>query len=68
MSLCANCIAFDISPRMKECILVASDGEGELGYCWMHDFKCHSRRTCNTWAKGSIVEIKYLMSGMIGQV
>ena len=29
----------------------ASDGEGELGYCWMH-FKCHSRRSCNTWAKG----------------
>ena len=53
MSLCANCIAFDISPRMKECMPgVASDGEGELGYCWMHDFKCHSRRTCNTWAKG----------------
>ena len=53
MSLCANCIAFDISPRMKDCMPgVASDGEGELGYCWMHDFKCHSRRTCNTWAKG----------------
>ena len=53
MSLCANCIAFDISPRMKECMPgVASDGEGELGYCWMHDFKCHSRRSCNTWAKG----------------
>ena len=53
MSLCANCIAFDISPRMKECMPgVASDGEGELGYCWMHHFKCHSRRSCNTWAKG----------------
>ena len=25
---------------------------------WMHDFKCHSRRTCNTWAKGSIVDDK----------
>ena len=53
MSLCANCIAFDISPRMKECMPgVSSDGEGELGYCWMHHFKCHSRRSCNTWAKG----------------
>ena len=53
MSLCANCIAFDISPRMKECMPgIASDGEGELGYCWMHHFKCHSRRSCNTWAKG----------------
>ena len=56
MSLCANCIAFDISPRMKDCMPgVASDGEGELGYCWMHDFKCHSRRTCNTWAKGGAI-------------
>ena len=56
MSLCANCIAFDISPRMKECMPgVASDGEGELGYCWMHDFKCHSKRTCNTWAKGGAI-------------
>ena len=56
MSLCANCIAFDISPRMKDCMPgVASDGEGELGYCWMHDFKCHSKRTCNTWAKGGAI-------------
>ena len=23
-----------------------------LGYCWMHNFKCHSARTCYTWAKG----------------
>ena len=56
MSLCANCVAFDISPRMKECMPgVSSDGEGELGYCWMHDFKCHSKRTCNTWAKGGAI-------------
>ncbi len=53
-SLCANCVAFDISPRMKECMPVGpvSDKSGELGYCWMHDFKCHSARTCYTWAKG----------------
>ena len=25
---------------------------GELGYCWMHHFKCHSARTCYTWAAG----------------
>ena len=23
-----------------------------LGYCWMHHFKCHSARSCRTWAKG----------------
>jgi hypothetical protein len=53
-SLCGNCVAFDISPRMKECMPVGSvsDNSGELGYCWMHNFKCHSARTCYTWAKG----------------
>lgn len=52
-SLCGNCVAFDISPRMKECMPgEVSEDEGELGYCWMHHFKCHSLRTCDTWAKG----------------
>lgn len=52
-SLCENCVAFDISPRMKDCMPgETSDDDGELGYCWMHHFKCHSARTCNTWAKG----------------
>jgi hypothetical protein len=52
-SLCENCVAFDVSPRMKDCMPGdTSDDDGELGYCWMHHFKCHSARTCNTWAKG----------------
>ena len=52
-SLCANCVAFDISPRMKDCMPgKISDGDGHLGYCWMHHFKCHSARSCDTWAKG----------------
>jgi len=52
-SLCGNCVAFDISPRMKECMPgPISDKDGHLGYCWMHHFKCHSARTCDTWAKG----------------
>jgi hypothetical protein len=52
-SLCGNCVAFDISPRMKECMPgETSDADGELGYCWMHHFKCHSARSCYTWAKG----------------
>ena len=37
-------------------IVVLEDGlkdkDGELGYCWMHHFKCHSARSCRTWAKG----------------
>ena len=52
-SLCGNCTAFDISPRMDECMPgVTSDDDGRLGYCWMHHFKCHSARSCRTWAKG----------------
>ena len=52
-SNCSNCIAFDISPRMKDCMPgKTSDKDGELGYCWMHHFKCHSARTCYTWAAG----------------
>ena len=52
-SKCSNCVAFDISPRMDECMPgVTSDKDGRLGYCWMHHFKCHSARSCRTWAKG----------------
>ena len=56
-SLCENCVAFDISPRMKECLPGdTSDKDGELGYCWMHHFKCHSARACHTWAKGGPID------------
>tara|TARA_R100001443_G_scaffold71639_1_gene79877 strand:- start:330 stop:737 length:408 start_codon:yes stop_codon:yes gene_type:complete len=51
-SNCGNCIAFDISPRMKKCMPL----EGDLGYCWMHDFKCHKDRTCYTWAAGGPID------------
>lgn len=52
-SLCGNCVAFDISKRMLECMPgPVSDDDGLLGHCWMHNFKCHSARTCRTWAKG----------------
>ena len=33
-----------------------SDDSGVLGYCWMHHFKCHSARSCNTWAKGGPIK------------
>jgi len=57
MSLCGNCVAFDISPKMKKCMPgEVSDKDGELGYCWMHHFKCHSARTCDTWAKGGPIK------------
>jgi hypothetical protein len=52
-SLCGNCVAFDVSPRMLNCMPgQTSDDDGVLGYCHMHKFKCHSARTCRTWAKG----------------
>ena len=52
-SNCGNCVAFDISPRMDDCMPgETSDEFGRLGYCWMHHFKCHSARSCHTWAKG----------------
>ena len=56
-SKCSNCVAFDISPRMLECMpgpvsQPIEDEDGYLGYCWMHHFKCHSARTCYTWAAG----------------
>lgn len=51
-SNCSNCVAFDISPRMEDCMPLQLDKDGRLGYCWMHHFKCHSARTCYTWAKG----------------
>ena len=55
-SKCANCVAFDVSPQMLECMPGNVDKDGILGYCWMHHFKCHSARTCNTWAKGGPID------------
>lgn len=63
-SKCGNCVAFDRSPRMKSCMPgETSDGEGVLGYCWMHHFKCHSARTCDTWAKGGPITTDKVSEG-----
>ena len=53
---CGNCVAFDISPRMEKCMPLELDDDGRLGYCWMHHFKCHSARSCYTWAKGGPIK------------
>ena len=56
-SNCGNCVAFDISERMKDCLPGDTFyDDGELGYCWMHHFKCHSARSCHTWAKGGPIK------------
>tara|TARA_B100000683_G_scaffold274919_1_gene324276 strand:- start:785 stop:2827 length:2043 start_codon:yes stop_codon:yes gene_type:complete len=63
-STCGNCVAFDRSPRMQDCMPgETSDGEGVLGYCWMHHFKCHSARTCDTWAKGGPITTDKVSEG-----
>lgn len=56
---CGNCVAFDVSPRMRDCLPPTDDYDAKaleskavLGYCWMHHFKCASTRTCRTWAAG----------------
>jgi len=54
-SLCGNCVAFDTSPRLKQCRPVVDEdikGPGEFGYCLMHHFKCYSKRTCCSYAVG----------------
>lgn len=56
-SNCGNCVAFDIAPRMLDCMPGdVSDKDGDLGYCWMHHFKCHSARSCYTWAAGGPID------------
>lgn len=55
-SKCKNCVAFDISERMLDCMPGSVQEDGYLGYCWMHNFKCHSERTCYTWAAGGPID------------
>lgn len=50
---CGNCVAFDISPRMKDCM---ENNTGEIGYCWMHHFMCSGRKWCNTWVEGGPIK------------
>jgi hypothetical protein len=52
-SNCGNCVAFDISPRMKDCM---ENNTGEIGYCWMHHFMCSGKKWCNTWVEGGPIK------------
>ena len=38
--------------KKSNCMPGSVQEDGQLGYCWMHHFKCHSARTCYTWAAG----------------
>lgn len=60
---CANCAAFDQSPKLLSCILQginenkAADPENvlelaDLGYCQLFKFKCAAQRSCDAWLYG----------------
>jgi hypothetical protein len=60
-SRCANCAAFNVSDKIKECIAngigMEADPWGtiklaDLGYCEIFDFKCAGTRTCDAWVVG----------------
>jgi hypothetical protein len=62
---CGNCGVFDVSPSMKLCMPrtyrpdayeeAAMKGGAVLGFCWAHNFKCASTRTCATWVQGPAI-------------
>lgn len=49
---CSNCVAWDVSPRMENCL----EKLGGEGYCWMHHFMCQGNKWCNTWAEGGPIK------------
>jgi hypothetical protein len=51
---CANCVAFDISKRMKDCM---DNQTGEVGYCWKHHFMCSGEKWCDTWVEGGPITL-----------
>ena len=64
---CGNCAAFDITPRMQDCIARGSGSErgsdpmdtidaGTLGYCKFLKFKCAAKRTCTAWVEGGPIK------------
>ena len=60
---CGGCAAFNVSPRIKNCINkgIGSDAAeveqaGELGFCEFFDFKCAAKRTCDAWVVGGPIK------------
>jgi hypothetical protein len=61
--LCGNCAAFSLKANMLKCLddgidktidendIWDSKGE-DRGYCEFLEFKCHAKRTCNSWVEG----------------
>lgn len=67
---CANCAAFDVSDKMRQCIEdgikgnesavdgMASIDKADLGYCNFHHFKCAGSRSCSSWIAGGAIDNK----------
>jgi hypothetical protein len=59
-ALCGNCVFFNITQNMLNCIAEGIGGEdawdsieaGQLGYCEAFHFKCAASRTCDAWVVG----------------
>jgi hypothetical protein len=51
-NLCGTCAAFDVSPRMQDCMESGNVDPTGLGYCWMHRFMCSAKNTCKTYVGG----------------
>lgn len=67
---CANCAAFDVSDKMRDCIANGIKGDhdhvdamasievGDVGYCNFLHFKCAGTRSCTSWVHGGPVDNK----------
>lgn len=68
---CANCAAFDVSDKMRDCIEKGIQGDtkvdayatiykSDLGYCNFLHFKCAGERSCTAYVTGGPIEDKDL--------
>lgn len=67
---CANCAAFDVSDKMRNCIesgaqdqekdadVMATIVKADLGYCNFLHFKCAGTRSCSAWITGGAIDDK----------
>lgn len=67
---CANCAAFDVSDKMRDCMAKGIQGEekyadalatiekADLGYCNFLHFKCAGNRSCAAWVTGGALDDK----------
>lgn len=68
---CGNCAAFNVSPRVRQCIAdgIGAEGidpydavkAGALGYCEFFKFKCAAARTCDAWVSGGPITAERLV-------